>query len=219
MDFSNTTISIREFARQLECDEKTIRHAIKGNPLKGIKPRIVKGVHYDENGKPSIIPLIAAKEMQATVNLKRGTKNTKFIDNLKVKPKVKKPAIVFQLPEPDNNFPDDEIENELFEDDDNISNIEAIRRLAVFKAKIAKLDYEVKVNNLVDKNKIYKSLYAAGQEVRTAVLTVPDKYIDLIFSASNRNEAINILTTALYEALETISNSQQKIEDGSLGNS
>lgn len=82
---------------------------------------------------------------------------------------------------------------------------EAKRREAVFKAEKAQLDVEELRGKLVRKDTVMKELFAAGQEVRITLQSIPDKEIDNILAASSRNEALAILNAAIVSALESLS--------------
>ena len=88
---------------------------------------------------------------------------------------------------------------------ENITIQEAKRREAVFKAERAQLDVEELRGKLVRKDVVMKELFAAGQEVRITLQSIPDKEIDNILAASTRNEALSILNTAIVNALESLS--------------
>lgn len=81
----------------------------------------------------------------------------------------------------------------------------AKRAHAVFKAKMAELEYKEKLGTLVDKKQVYDSLFAFGKELRTAVLGVPERVIDGILAADNRHDAFSILYDELVNVLEALS--------------
>lgn len=58
---------------------------------------------------------------------------------------------------------------------------------------------------LVDKAEVYKALFAAGAELRNAFTTIPDRIIDQVLASQDRAEAHQVLTNAIQEALNKIS--------------
>lgn len=80
----------------------------------------------------------------------------------------------------------------------------AKRAQAVYKAKLQELEYKKKSGELVHKGEVYKALYSAGQELRQSLMAIPDRLIDNILASRSRNEAHNLLTNALADALEAL---------------
>lgn len=76
---------------------------------------------------------------------------------------------------------------------------------AFYKAKLRKLEFERKSGEVVDKAQVYRALFAAGQEIRTAFEGIADRFIDDILAAPTRNDAHTILQTAIDEALQSVS--------------
>lgn len=85
------------------------------------------------------------------------------------------------------------------------SRAQAQRYESVFKAKLRELEYKKEAGQLVNKDKVYSQLYAVGQEIRSALQAVPDRVIDDVRAAENRNEAHQILYDAISDALEHLS--------------
>ena len=85
------------------------------------------------------------------------------------------------------------------------SRAAAQRYEAVFKAKLRELEYKERAGELVNKDEVYSQLYAVGQEIRSALQAVPDRVIDDVRAAGNRNEAHQILFDAISDALEHLS--------------
>lgn len=89
--------------------------------------------------------------------------------------------------------------------EDGKRSIAELRRLQMeVKLQSEALKLRERKGELVDKQKVYNALFAAGQEVRTALTVIPDRVIDTILAARDRNEAHNILTTAIHEALRSL---------------
>lgn len=91
----------------------------------------------------------------------------------------------------------------------NASLSEAKRVEAIAKAKLAQIELEKTKGSLVEKKEVYKELFAVGQEIRSALQGIPDKYIDNILACSTRSESHAMLFEAITEALAGLS---KKIE-------
>lgn len=88
---------------------------------------------------------------------------------------------------------------------DSLSTAKAQQVEAVYKAKLRKLEFETKSGSLVDKSQVYRALFAAGQEIRSAFEGIADRYIDEILAAPTRNDAHTVLQSAIDEALKSVS--------------
>lgn len=175
-------ISQREFARRMGCSDTTVRKAIEAK-------KIVKGLRHTESGTPRIHYDTAFKEWQQHYN-------PTYTSNEAVRSKL------MANQEPVSQEPPDKSTH---------SNL-AQSKLAqsVYRARLLELEFKQKAGQLVDKKEVYLALYEAGREVKTSIMTVPDRYIDAIFSAKTRNEAHTILAKALIEALDVLSDINNK---------
>jgi phage terminase Nu1 subunit (DNA packaging protein) len=72
------------------------------------------------------------------------------------------------------------------------------------KAELAELKLAEQRGSLVNKAVVKKVLYEFGSALRNQILSVPDRVIDVIYSASDRAEAHRILTVELNEALSRL---------------
>lgn len=91
-------------------------------------------------------------------------------------------------------------------DGDKITYAEALRRKEVAKAKTAELEVMEKEGSLVMKQKVQDQLFAAGKEIRDALLAVPDRITDEVIAAvENRTKVNNIIYDAIAGALEQLS--------------
>lgn len=79
---------------------------------------------------------------------------------------------------------------------------EATRLSKIYEAKKRELEVAELEGVLVRKEYVYKELLQAGQEIRSALQTIPDKFIDNILACSNRSEAHSVLYSAITEALQ-----------------
>lgn len=176
-------ISIRQYAKDCKCSDTAVHKAIKAG-------KIVKGLTYDENGRPKILPEIANREWGEFKETSAP---------VKPKPLAGKKEPIKQAP------PVVEAPGSTVSDSTPTNNL-AKARLAhtISKAKLAELDFQRKKGALVNKDQVYKALFAAGQEVRATFQAIPDRHIDEIFSAKTRNEAHEILYGVISKALETL---------------
>ncbi|MGI9158139.1 MAG: hypothetical protein ACR2K1_00150 [Saprospiraceae bacterium] len=176
-------ISLREFARRLSISEGAVRKAIK-------EGKINTGVQYDANGKPTIIPDVALSEWGKTYNPNYD----------------RNPALYQKLDEAaganvqagDAGHPG------------NRSTAELKRLLSEIRVQKEAIELRKTKGELVDKKKVYAQLFQMGQEVRSALQAVPDRVIDGIIAARDRSEAHTILTLAINEALNTLSEIQKR---------
>lgn len=218
-------ISIREFARRLGCSDTTVRKAIKAG-------RIDKG-HNPKGRRQSIIYEVAKAEwaenfdVADTANLTLA-KNLGFdvdapVDELmppavppppppkpepqpkpapkKRGPKPKQKIQPEPKPEPEQVIPETP---PIPETGKGPTLQQATLKEKVYKAQLSELNYKEKLGTLVNKDEVYKALYAAGQEVREAILAVPDRIIDDVMASRSRNEAYNKLYEELAKALERV---------------
>jgi hypothetical protein len=79
------------------------------------------------------------------------------------------------------------------------------RQTAEVRLRLDALELKERMGQLVDKDAVYRALFAAGQEFRTAMQAIPDRVIDDILAARNRNEAHQVLFNAIADQLEMLS--------------
>lgn len=169
-------ISIREFARRVGCSDTSIRKAIKAG-------KIVKGIVHNSEGRDKLDYDTAFKEYTAAYD-------PSYPSNDKLRAKMMHAA---------------ETPTEPAAGGDTSSMAAAKRAQAIIKAKILEIELKEKQKKLVDKQAVYLALFDAGKEVKASIMAVPDRVIDAVFSAKSRNEAHTILTKALIEALDVLS--------------
>lgn len=173
-------ISIREYARNRSCSDTAVHKAIRTG-------KIVKGVVRDAEGRPKIDPEVADKEWAIYFD-HDATQNKKLAE------KIPKPT---QAPGSGDAA---------VEPGGTVGSLSKARlALTVSKAQLAAMEFRVKSGKLVDKDKVYSSLFTAGQEVRAAMQAIPDRHIDEILAAATRNEAHTILYNVIADALESLS--------------
>ncbi len=86
---------------------------------------------------------------------------------------------------------------------------EANKQKLIYQAKRERVKYEQEIGKLVDKEQVYKELFKRGQEIREALLAVPDRVIDQLRAAKSRAKAHKILTDAIHEELTRLGKTDQ----------
>ncbi|WP_304708975.1 hypothetical protein [uncultured Rikenella sp.] len=97
--------------------------------------------------------------------------------------------------------------------EDQMSLNDAQRRERAAKARLAELELAEKEGSLVEKATIDAELFAAAQEIRNALLVIPDRIIDqVIAEAANRNKAHGIIYNAIADELEKLADIGARLE-------
>jgi hypothetical protein len=187
-DSTNNAISIREYARRKGCSDMNVRQAIKAG-------KIVQGVVTNEAGKPKIVPEIADREWAANFAPEK-IQNAKLAASLGVPLPDSTASVTGDDSDPDSTALPDAT--------DNMTMAQAQRVEWVYKAKLRKIEYEKAAGSLVEMETVYRNLFAYGKEVGAAIMAIPDREIDLILAAPNRNAAHKHLYDALANALEKL---------------
>jgi hypothetical protein len=185
------TISIREYARRRGCSDTAVHKAIRSG-------KIVDGVQRDQDGRPWIVPEIADTEWKASREI--GTSKSAAIDQ-KIGATTTKTTAPVTKPTTEQSNPDGGLVQQM---------IKAKVVRATADAQTAQLNYKKKAGILVEKDKVYAALFSAGREIRSAMMNIPDRYIDEIVAAQDRNKAHTILTQAIAEALESVSGVEKR---------
>lgn len=84
------------------------------------------------------------------------------------------------------------------------TKVEAERRIAIFKAKMAEIALREKQGELLPRVKLEKVLFGYGQEIRTTLTAIPAQVIDKIRACDTRHEALRILDDSIYDALNLL---------------
>lgn len=187
-------ISVREYSRRRGCSDTAVHKAMRSG-------KIVRGLRKNKkNGRPEINPVIADVEWKNNrdPNYERTAQNGKPIFDDGSEAVIPEGAPSSREQEQNEKPPKGPTAS-----DNSLAS--AKRAQAVFKAKLSQIEYEEKLGKLVDKEKVYKSLYGVGQELRESILAIPDRHIDNILACHSRNEAHIMLYEALAEALEKLS--------------
>lgn len=193
-------ISIREYARRRECSDTAVHKAYKDGHLNDDAFAWTK----NKTRKKGIYPDVADAQWAQTIDTTRA-KNAKLAE--KILNSAKETA-----------GPSDEEMNAGSAQIGGSSNgspskADAQRIDSIFKAKLRELEYKQKKGELVNRDKVYNALFGAGQELRDAMLAIPDRIIDEVLAAATRNEAHEVLRVAIHSELERLS----EIEGRELG--
>lgn len=212
---TTANISIREFARQLGVSDTSIHKAIKAG-------KIVKGLDRTNPRKPInyAIAIVELRGSYAPMKVQNTALDKVMNEPLKKEPVKLTPKPQYKKPlDEDSDNPDDIEDDGEGEEQEKTIKVknratynEAKRVEAVVKARTAQLEYEQLKGKLVDSKEVYKELYAVGQTVRAAMQGIPDKFIDNLLACETRSEAHEMLTKAITEALEELSNATKEVE-------
>lgn len=186
-------ISVLEFSKRVGVGEKTIRDAIRLG-------KIVAGL--DTSGKkPKIIYDIALKEVEEMgIGVKSKSLRT------------------------DKSLLDDVSDFEEEDNEESLANLKTLtvgiasykeskRREAFYESELSRLEYEEKEGNLVKKDQVYKELFDFGSEIRSKILSIPDRITDeLISVADDRDAFYQLLYGNLRDALEILSKSESILD-------
>jgi hypothetical protein len=186
-------VSIREFARRVGVSDVAVGKAIAAG-------KIVQAIDYTNPKRPKIDPDLALKEWGK--NYDPSYQRTEKVNEL-MGEGVTPPKPMKAKPKPKPQVEDSEPETPQRPGGKSLAEIK--RQAAEVKLHISAIELKEKKGQLVDKDKVYKALFAAGQEVRTAFQAVPDRVIDDILAAKTRNEAHSVLFNAIADTLETLS--------------
>lgn len=78
----------------------------------------------------------------------------------------------------------------------------------IAKARISELELQEKEGTLVSRERINDQLFAAGKELRDALLTIPDRITDLVMAANNRTTVYNTIYDAIASELQKLADIQ-----------
>lgn len=190
-------ISIREYARRRGCSDMAVHKARKAGKI-GPAAFTVNG----RNGRPMIYQSVADKMWKE--NFTPVVQNEKlaerFVDGIGEEEPVVPETKVKQAPG----------KKEEIDPKDKQMLVASKKAKEYYGAKKLQLQYEKEAGLLVEKEKVYKALYAFGNELRTALLSIPDGIVDLVQSAETRAEGIEVMTTAIIKELDRMSEIQGK---------
>lgn len=198
-------VSQREYARRLNISNEAVRKAVElGKITKGWDKKEKKIIVEKANEEWGNIHIKAQADEDQTQA--EAIKRLQSYDGNKPAPA---PSLV-KSKRPED--PDDtqggafaELEEYELAVASRASFAEALRVEKVAKARSAIIDLRKQTGELVNKAEVYKQLFGYGQQIRTAILAVPDRCIDEILTAPNRAESHQVLTKYLHEALQKLS--------------
>lgn len=188
-------ISIREFARRVGVSDVAVGKAIRSG-------KIVNALDYSNPKRPLIDPDLALQEWGKNYDpsYQRTEKVSENMGKAVTEQKADKPK---PKPKPKPHV-DEPTEQDAPTAPNGKSLAEIKRQAAEVKLHISALELKEKRGQLVDKDKVYRALFAAGQEVRMEFQSLPDRVIDDILAAKTRNEAHAVLFNAIADALEKL---------------
>ncbi|GAB6008806.1 hypothetical protein [Dysgonomonas reticulitermitis] len=183
----NERMSIRKFAKLIDLSEGAVRKAINIGKIKD-------GVDNSGN-RPMIIPSIARKEVE---DLGIGLKSKgSFLKN------------GLDL----SNLTDEERKNIEVLTVDTATFKESKRREAYYMSELARLEFEEKNGTLVKKDEVYKELFDFGSEIKSRILSIPDRITDELISLSDDRTAFyNLFYKNQRDALEILSKSDTVLD-------
>ncbi len=200
-------LSLRKYASLKGCSEGNVRAAIKSGKIKQGVVREgdkVKGIDVD----------VADREWSSNYNTDRVRNQSVFesvVSNKKVEPKKQEKTKIDKqnLKINSQQVSNASAENNEVKDQNNITSemsiADAKRAEAILKAKKLQIEIEEMQGRLIDADKVKKSLYEFGSQVRERLLMVPDLVVDRVMAARNRNEGHILLTVEITSALESLS--------------
>lgn len=160
-----------------------VRKAIKAG-------KISSSIDMTDPRRPKIDPVAAAKEWGKNYD-------PSYVRTDKVTEKI-------SISAPSAEPPDSSQEASIQPPQSGRSLAEIKRQTAEVKLRLSALELKEKQGQLVDKERVYRALFAAGQEIRTAFQSIPDRFIDDILAAKTRNEAHGVLFNAIADTLEML---------------
>lgn len=187
-------LSIREFAKRVGVTDVAVGKAIKAG-------KIVDAIDWTNPKRPKIDPELALKEWGKNYDpsYHRTDKVTERLGSTSDTPEPKRAPrkSTTSAKEPPSGEPQPTSGGK--------SLAELKRQTAEVRLHREALELKQKRGELVDKQKVYRALFSAGQEARTAFQAIPDRVIDDILAAKTRNEAHGILFNAIADTLEMLS--------------
>ena len=198
-------ISQREYGRRLGVSNETIRKAIEAGKInKGWDKKEAKILFEKANeewGNIYLAPEPGVAELTQHIQPYSPDKPQA------TKPQGQRPPV-----DPDDTQAAAISELENFNLNSRTPFADALRFEKIAKARLAELEMNKAIGTLVVKDAVYKELFAFGQEVRQALLVVPDRCIDAVLAAKNRSEAHSILSKEIHEALEKLTSPRLDFE-------
>lgn len=146
-------------------------------------------------------PQTVAKDWRKNLNANHPLTSTvraaldKYIQTIEPKPAGKKAGKSKPVVEADEPTGDTS---------EKMSLAEAQRMEREAKAKIALLELQEKEGSLIPRDRVNEQLFAAGKELRDALLAIPDRITDLIMAEDNRTAVHTVIYNAIATELEKL---------------
>lgn len=190
-------VSYRKFAELVGVSDTAVRKAVKAGYIQ-------KGVVGLDTIRPKINVKVACEEWGKEL-IDAPPKPSKYRTPQPIE--IPKPKIA--VPYDDEDEGDDDGATGPIEVSDGMSMTEAKRMEAILKAKKLKLQVDHLDGTLVEKDAVYKKLFDKGQQVRSAILSIPDRIAANLLACKSVTEATNMLTDELIAALEKLSTDEE----------
>jgi hypothetical protein len=201
-------ISIREYARRLNINEKAVRKALAAGLIVGGYDKDVKKIIPDQanaewgykhevvRAGPGLSKVKAAKKRESASSLSTRLESAEAIE-----PVSPPPVGVMVI---DNAEKLDLLKSIVIRSDMTVGDAAKYREiLAAAHDKIKLAEAE---GRLVAKDRVEKALYALGSELKKALLNVPVRVVRDIMAAENEVQGINLLTDEITAVLATYGN-------------
>lgn len=201
-----TPVSGRQFAKMVGQSESAVRKAVE-------RGSIIEGL----TSAKKFIPEVAAREwgkeiLPQFLNADPGTgaSKTKSRKPRETGPVMSSTVEAFEREIMNDETPNVPAEDLDFDDDspisDGMSKVEAERRIAVNKAKMADLLYKEKSGDMIPRAKL-RVLFDYGATIRANFESLPDRVIDdILAAAEDRQAAKRILVEEIHRTLTGLSN-------------
>lgn len=208
-------ISCRQFATKLGVSNQWVSDRLKDCTIN-------HGVVGKDTPRPRIIPDIAMAELRdfvrdvSTSKLDMPEETKLLLDKAFEKhgssvKKKQSPDTGFIMPsadgfsEEEGDEWDEPTREDFSELPDHTPKAESQRRITLYQARKAKLEYEEMKGNLVQKGAVYDKLYNFAQAMRDRIMNVPDRCIDDVLAAPGRNQALKRMGDEIAAALIELS--------------
>jgi hypothetical protein len=205
----NEPVSGRQFAKMVGQAESAVRKAKnRGSILKGLTAdgKFIPLIASREWGKPILEVFLNDEEI---VVVSKAEKRTPVIKREKKEPTSAEDFVNEMMHESVPKVSKKEIQE--FDEDqegemsEGTTKVEAERRIAIYKAKMAELAYKEKKKTLINIDKL-KVIYEYGAQIRSDIEGIPDRIIDeILANAEDRKASKRILVEEIYNTLNRLS--------------
>jgi hypothetical protein len=198
MKFSN--VSIRQFARELEVNDRLIRKAIEAGSIKN-------AIHYKGDRISGI------NKYHASWEWLNNSPSSESFKKLHLVQRLEDFAAEWEASKPDSNAKETKPAAQPKQpetDLEGLSGSEIRERQELLKMEKLQLEVDEKKGLLIEASKVSESMYNFGSQVKAQILAVPDRIIDDLLASDSRADAYFKLQKALSEALESLANSGLK---------